>query len=435
VTITPGPSPARPDRPLKTVGSALRHRRRLAALIVLFLVGLAGLAATVRPPTYQGTAVLFLDERYNSSQGFDLALQAGELMNHHYIQMATHTPVLDAVCSGPDAAIVAPNGPCTPDALADHIRAATVSGTSLVAVTASAPNPTAAATLANDVAQGVIDQDRQQVSQMLKPQSDYLDAELKRLSAAIQAGGSPTQLNVLQGEYATTYKQRQDLAVEEFRLAGNLSLIQRAEPPAEPVDPDPKKYLLAGLVAGTLVAFLIALWLELRDDRLREPGQLAQAAGARFVMSVPASRNGASTSNGLAYAGLLSLHPRLHTVLVTAASAGDRAHAGAEQVAAVAAQAGQRVSIVPAQDYDLEAPSDPLDLLVVAAPSPDTSARAVLLARSSDAAVVVATRGVTRFGDVERTSALLRSAGADVAAAILLPRARPAGFIGKWLHR
>jgi hypothetical protein len=43
-------------------------------------------AAIVRPPVYQGTALLFVDERFNSSQGFDLALQAGELLSAHFIQ-------------------------------------------------------------------------------------------------------------------------------------------------------------------------------------------------------------------------------------------------------------------------------------------------------------------------------------------------------------
>lgn len=390
-------------------------------MIALFFVTLAGLAAFVRPPTYQGTAILFLDERYNSSQGFDLALQAGELMSHHYIQMATSTPVLAQVCSGPDAGVVAPNGPCTSNALAGRVSAAPVTGTSLIAVNATGSDPTAAAALADDVAQGIIDQDREEVAQMLKPQRDYLDGELNRLNTAIQAGGSPAQLNRLEGEYATTYARRQDLMLEEFRLGGNLSLVQLADPPVKPIDPDPKKYLLAGLVAGLLAAILAALWMELRDDRLREPGQLAKATGVPFVMAVPASRNGAINSDGQTYAGLMALYPRLRTILVTAASAGDQAGIGAERLAAIAAEAGQGVLVVPADAYANRPSPEPLEVTLVAAPSPATSARAIMLARSSDVAVVVATKGVTSFAAAERTAALLRRAGTDVAAAILLP--------------
>lgn len=259
---------------------------------------------------------------------------------------------------------------------------------------------------------------------MLKPQSDYLDGELKRLNAAIQAGGSPAQLAGLESEYAATYSRRQDLALEEFRLGGNLSLVQPADPPVKAIDPDPKKYLVAGVVAGLVAGVLVALWRELRDDRISEPEDVAQAADVPFVMSTRASRNGAATTDGLAYAGLLAGHPKLRRILVTAASAGDEAQAGAERLAAIAAEAGQAVHVVSAEAYPTGAPSEPIELTVVAAPSPERSARAVLLARSVDVAVVVATRGVTHFADVERTSALLRGAGTDVSAAILLPPRR-----------
>lgn len=404
-------------------------------MVALLFVALAGLAAVVRPATYQGTAVLFLDERYNSSQGFDLALQAGELMSHHYIQMATSTPVLEQVCSGPDAVTVAPNSPCTSNALAGRVSAASVTGTSLIAVNATGPDPTAAAALANDVAQGIIDQDHHEVAQMLKPQRDYLDGELNRLNTAIQAGGSPAQLNRLEGEYATTYARRQDLALEEFRLGGNLSVVQLADSPSKPIDPDPKKYLLAGLVTGALAAILVALWMELRDGRLRDPKQLAKATGVPLVMAVTASRNGSLNPDAHAYAGLLAMYPRLRTVLVTGASAGDQADIGARSLAAIAAEAGQGVSVVPAEAYASRPPSEALEVTLVAAPSPASSARAIALARSSDVAVVVATKGVTPFAAAEHTAALLRRAGAEVAAAILLPPTTTGRHNGKGLDR
>src|SRR6184192_4542161 len=73
----------------KTIGHAIRHRFYvLIAILALFLIG-AGVASVIRPPVYQGTAVLRVDERINASQGFDLALQAGELLSAHFIQSAT----------------------------------------------------------------------------------------------------------------------------------------------------------------------------------------------------------------------------------------------------------------------------------------------------------------------------------------------------------
>ena len=77
---------------LRTVAHAIRHRSYvLVAIVAAFTLG-AGLFALIRPPVYQGTALLFVDERHNSSQGFDLALQAGELLSAHFIQAATSQP-------------------------------------------------------------------------------------------------------------------------------------------------------------------------------------------------------------------------------------------------------------------------------------------------------------------------------------------------------
>jgi Mrp family chromosome partitioning ATPase len=61
------------------------------------------------------------------------------------------------------------------------------------------------------------------------------------------------------------------------------------------------------------------------------------------------------------------------------------------------------------------------NFVLVAVPSPDTSPTAVLLQPTVQRAVLAATAGVTRFPDARRTADLLRQAGVDVVAAILLP--------------
>ena len=46
----------------KTIGHAIRHRFYvLIAILALFLIG-AGVASVIRPPVYQGTAVLRTSE-------------------------------------------------------------------------------------------------------------------------------------------------------------------------------------------------------------------------------------------------------------------------------------------------------------------------------------------------------------------------------------
>src|SRR4029077_13393683 len=120
---------------LKTISHAVKHRKYMLIAIVALFVLAAGVATVVRPPTYQGTALLFVDERFNSSQGFDLALQAGELLSAHFIQAATSRPVLERACSGAYFDTTAAAGlSCTAGDLGPRVSANTARGTDWIAV-------------------------------------------------------------------------------------------------------------------------------------------------------------------------------------------------------------------------------------------------------------------------------------------------------------
>jgi Mrp family chromosome partitioning ATPase len=58
--------------------------------------------------------------------------------------------------------------------------------------------------------------------------------------------------------------------------------------------------------------------------------------------------------------------------------------------------------------------------VLIAVPSPDTSPAAVMLGRTARRAVIVATDGVTRFEEARRTADLLRQSGVELAAGVLL---------------
>src|SRR6266513_2275025 len=213
------PPIATPTNPAKTVGNALRHRWRLGLALVLMSLIVASGLVVLKPPTYQAGALLFVDERHNSSQGFDLALQAGELMSHHYVELATSREVVQAACEGPDASSIPAGTPCSPTELAGKIRADTVRGTTQISITASARSPGAAAALANAIANALVAQDQKQVAQLLEPTKQYLDSELQRLSEAIKAeksnlspGATSPTLAALETQYGETYARRQDAA-------------------------------------------------------------------------------------------------------------------------------------------------------------------------------------------------------------------------------
>ena len=452
-----------------TIGSAIRHRRyALIAVLALCTIG-AGVASQVRPPTYQATALLFVDERFNASQGFDLALQAGELLSAHYIQEATSQAVLERACSGKyfDTSRFA----CTPAALAQSVSANTVRGTDEIGVSATSRSPEEAAVLATAVANALVDQNKADVTALIGPTQDYLKGELDRLGKLISAeqatilqlqkqtppgqpapiAGDQAQLTLLETQYGDSYAKWQDLQIEQNRLSGSLTLAQVAPTSTKPIDPDPLRYLLVGLVAGLCLGVLAAVLLDRFDDRLFEPESLAQAAGTSLVVAVARDRSASAVFEpyGLARANLLAMHPAMHRVLVVAASTRDSVRSVAAGIGLAAVNAGQRVLIVDAESSTIvdpqplskngsrmtivNAPSNgdatravsavaeangEYELTVMSVPAPDHDPAAMTLARAADVAVVVATARLTRFSEVRRTADALRLAGIQVGAAV-----------------
>jgi capsular polysaccharide biosynthesis protein len=418
---------------------------------------------------------MFVDERFNSSQGFDLALQAGELLSAHFIQTATSRPVLERACSSTYFDVSATSVvTCDATALAPHVSASTVKGTSWIGVSVDARSAAQAATLANAVSSAMIDQNAADVHALIGPTVDSLNRQLKSLSTQIQVeqanidqiqrqtppgqqapiAGLQANLSLLQSQYSATYTKSQDLVIEENQLAGSLTLVQPAIPPLKPYDPNLLLYLAVGVVAGLCVGLLAVVLVDRFDDRIFEPEAFSMAAGTRVVVALPkrTSDSNHADAYSLARANLLAQHPRMRKMLVVAASSRDFVRPVAAGLGMAGVKAGKRVLVVDAEanTYVMQqqagrngsrmtivsAPSNDdgevadealadgdgkYDLTIMSAPSPDRDPTAITLARTADIAIVVATAGTTRFADVRRTADALRLAGIQVAAGVFAP--------------
>ena len=92
-------------------------------------------------------------------------------------------------------------------------------------------------------------------------------------------------LAVVQAAYNTAYARREAVAEQEARLDGDLAMVEGAQVPSKPADPDPKRYLLAGLAVGLVVAFLAALVVDRLDNRIFSAEDLSEATQAPLVMT------------------------------------------------------------------------------------------------------------------------------------------------------
>jgi capsular polysaccharide biosynthesis protein len=471
------------DRPPFTLVDAMRHRYRVVIAVVAACLLAAGALSLLLPKTYEATAIIYLDTARTATD-FDAGIAAGDLLQHDFIVLATSRPTLLEACAMPGVNCTAAEIADPEATLAKRISANVFRGTSNVSVTAQAPTAEDAAILANAVAKSMISQDAAEVVRLLKVARDNLDQQANSLLAAMDveqqalrsstagsttAASHETELARLQAQNALIVVRQLDLSQRQDRLTNLASVSDPALPPTKPEAPSLSRYLLVALVAGLCVGVFLALLLERFDDRIVSPEGLAKAAGIpmTFVspdetgrLSLPAPPPPKQRLYSMALAHALARSGDARWILVVAASARDHVDTVAAGLSAVAQDSGQRVAVIQRdghshdtaglsrtraaaagtstmphvngggtaaavaqgvrQENYVDAMSN--DLVLVAVPSPDVSPAALTFGRTVKGAVLVATRGVTRFADARRTAELMRASGVDVVSGILVAR-------------
>ena len=448
------------------------HRHRIILAIAGVSVLAAGAFSVLLPKTYEATAVIYLDTARTATD-FDAGIAAGDLLQHDFIVSANSRPTLQEACTTPGITCSASDLVAPETTIGKLVTASVYRGTSELAVSAKGRTPEDAAALANAVAQATIDQDAAEVIRLYQPAKDNLNKQLAKLASDMDAEqkalaasppGSSTAaaheaaLTRLQNAYTLAMTRLMDLSQRQDRLTNVATIVQPALPPSKPESPNLLLYVGAAVVAGLCVGVFIALLIERFDDRIFSAEALAKAAAIppAFVthdvqwLLFPRTKKAYS----LALANMMARSPEaLHAVLVVAASGRDHSDPVAGGLGAVAAGAGQRVTVMGFDGQARDAAFRPEEVagvttismpaalsqspagvsrlqgvqglkdgefVLMSVPSPDVSPAALALGRSVKYSILVATDGVTHFGDARRTADLLRESGVDVLAGMLV---------------
>lgn len=452
--------------PVSTVGRALRRRLWLILLVTLAGGVAAYEAAMVRPAVYESTTLVSIDESQAASQGVDVAMQADQFLAQRFIALGMSREVLQAVCAKEGHG-------CDSAALARQVKVTTPKATAQLAITADASSPATAARLANELADALIARNRAQVDEQLGPQRTYLLDQLKQqgdqLSQALQqvsaneAASRPdtagvAQLTFMQTAYSSTYQRLQELDLQRSQRANLLSVEQRAVPVNTPVDPDRVRYVAVGLAGGLVAGVLAALVAGGTRSRIKRSSDLAEASGTDVVVDF--SRN-LLRGAGRPYAYLVRISlagPAEHrqAVLLVGSTLGERVNDIGRELANAVAASGRRVLVLLAptptsawwwrrkndrpsrvlvepettEDQPTSRSDDDVDLVIHCSLPPLLDPSVTWLRSTPDSAILVATKGLTRFGEVRRTVEMLHHVGVQVHAAILLPlRTRPVPLV------
>jgi succinoglycan biosynthesis transport protein ExoP len=216
------------------------HRRILVVVIVMASL-VAGYETTPRLARYQTSATLFVGvPQYSSSGVFgnDVLLGQQQLA----VTFATMVPTLDVV----RAAVEETGVRRSPAAVIGETKASVISGTSLIIVTVTDPDPVVAQQLANGISNAF-------VQQMLK-----LDPVTSTVTG--EKAASP---------------------------AAPVSLSQEAVLPVAPISNGLARHLILSGLFGLLVAVGLVLLLDYLDLSARTPEDLERRTGLPVLGMIP----------------------------------------------------------------------------------------------------------------------------------------------------
>jgi succinoglycan biosynthesis transport protein ExoP len=220
-------------------------------------------------------------------------------------------------------------------------------------IEATAGDPATAARLANTFAREYIAFRREADRAKVREAQELVEQQLASLDPATTISGRLQKLEA----------RAEDLRVLASLQTGNAEIVQLAEPPSDPSAPKPLRNTIFGAVVGLVLGFGLALLLEQLDRRLKRPEDLSETLGIPLLGVVP-KRKSLSRERGAGLAltpaeaeafRMLRANLRyfnvsrdIRSVLITSASPGDGKSTVALNLAAAAANSGDRVLLIEA---------------------------------------------------------------------------------------
>jgi capsular polysaccharide biosynthesis protein/Mrp family chromosome partitioning ATPase len=105
-----------------------------------------------------------------------------------------------------------------------------------------------------------------------------------KIARQLEARAANAQLNAVVSRTAFLNATLASLESPNSTLAGHL--MNPAHPPASPSSPRKSLIIPSGLVAGLLVGLILAIWLEVRDDRLHDARDVERIYGLPTLLNI-----------------------------------------------------------------------------------------------------------------------------------------------------
>lgn len=236
----------------------LKIFRRRWWVLVLGVVGggLLALAVTLSTtPLFEATAKILVQGGRTPGLPTSGDIQVNQALAQQYVDLITTRPILERVIEQLSLSD-------SPESLSARIKLQ--SQRSLIEITATDPDPSLAARIANVTATTFID--------------DFRDRQLKQIA----------EFQREMSKYGIT--QDPNLIAGQAAALTTLSLVEEAVPPTSPTSPSLVRNVGFGAAIGLALAFVLVFVLELLDDRVRSPDDVRALLGLPTLGIVPRSQ-------------------------------------------------------------------------------------------------------------------------------------------------
>jgi Mrp family chromosome partitioning ATPase/capsular polysaccharide biosynthesis protein len=357
--------------------------KRWKLIVTCFvLTGLAVyIVSKLITPLYQSTALVQVAVSSNNGKADISSLLASDQLVQTEAQLALSDPVLREVASHYPGLSV--------DQLAKNANATVKSSTQLFQIDVLDPSPKRAAALANDIANTLINQQKQSSQQQNAQSQQQIQQDLKLTQQQIvsisnqiatlkaqhreqaQISALQAQLSSLQQHYTQWQSLLAQIELAEAQSGSFLQIAQNAQPALSPTRPDVRINTAIGLLIGLLDGLFLTILLEQFDTRVRTVEELtglvewpvlatvwrpdpSKDKPENMVNPPPHSPNVEAYRILRTNLGFALLDKPVHTIMVTSAVPAEGKSTTAANLAIFMAKAGKRTLLI---DADMRRPT------------------------------------------------------------------------------
>jgi polysaccharide biosynthesis transport protein len=236
---------------------------------------------------------------------------------------------------------------------------------------AESADPELAAEAANVYAQVYIDERRSALTQDLLARAAVVQERLDRITVDLDGASDDERVDLLAQNSQYEFELEALLTSVSLAEQSGASVIDAAQVPGAPFEPNPARTALLALVVGLLIGLGAAFLVDYLDNSLRDEGDLAKATRLPVLAVIPKSKDWKATDVHVitreqpssppaeAYRALrtavqfLGVDREMKVIQVTSPRPGEGKTTTSTNLAVACARAGQRVVLV---DCDLRRP-------------------------------------------------------------------------------